>query len=294
MAAESSLATQPLTELPSLAPRQTDGHKGCYGHGLFIGGSRGMSGAISLAAQGALRSGIGLATVATADRCLETVAAFCPVYMVLSLPDDEAGRISDVAVETILAWQEKADVFVVGPGLGQSAMLQRLMQRLYFELAAPLIVDADGLNNLSATSDWSLLPSPAPRILTPHPGEMQRLTGVASSDRDGQRQAAVALAKRIGGVVVLKGHRTWVTDGTWHYENRSGNPAMAAGGSGDVLTGVIAALLGQGLPPFPASVLAVYWHGVAGDMAHQAIGGVSVLATDLVQYLPPALAKLKA
>jgi NAD(P)H-hydrate epimerase len=277
-----------LRELPKLAERESEGHKGDYGHGLLIGGSRGMAGAISLAAQAALRSGIGLATVAVPERCVETVAGYCPVYMVAPLPDQDPGRISRESFSALMKWSDKATVFALGPGLGQSDDLRELTQSLFTQLPRPLVLDADGLNNLSVHRTWYELPSPAPRILTPHPGEMQRLSGVSSADRSGQCQAAAELAKCFGGVIVLKGNRTLVTDGKSFYENRSGNPAMASGGSGDVLTGVITALIGQRLDPFQAAVLGVFLHGLAGDLARKSLGGPAVLATDLIAFLPEA------
>lgn len=277
-----------LLELPKLAERERDGHKGDYGHALLIGGSRGMAGAISLSAQAALRSGIGLATVAVPERCVETVAGYCPVYMVAPLPDQDPGRISGESFSAIMMWSDKATVFALGPGLGQSDDLKELTSSLYTQLTRPLVLDADGLNNLSAHRKWHELPSPAPRVLTPHPGEMQRLSGVPSSDRTGQCRAAAELAMRFGGVLVLKGNRTFVTNGKSFYENHSGNSAMASGGSGDVLTGVITALIGQRLDPFEAAVLGVFLHGLAGDLARKSLGGPAVLATDLIAFLPEA------
>jgi NAD(P)H-hydrate epimerase len=293
MGGEGIWPTQAVTELPFFPRRAATGHKGTYGHALLIGGSRGLSGAISLAAQGALRSGVGLATVAVPDRCLETVAQFCPVYMVLALPDEQ-GKIGAGTRDVIQSWLGRADVFAVGPGMGQSEQLRRLVAQLWREIPAPVVLDADGLNNLAADTSWSRLPSPAPRVLTPHPGEMQRLSGVVSSDRDGQKRAAIDMALKARATIVLKGHRTWVTDGQRHYENTTGNPAMASGGSGDVLTGVITALIGQGLDVFSAAVLGVYVHGVAGDIAHKEIGGESVLATDLIAALPRALEQYRS
>lgn len=293
MGGEGIWPTQAVTELPFFPRRAATGHKGTYGHALLIGGSRGLSGAISLAAQGALRSGVGLATVAVPDRCLETVAQFCPVYMVLALPDEQ-GKIGAGAWDVIQSWLGRADVFAVEPGMGQSEQLRRLVAQLWREIPAPVVLDADGLNNLAADTSWSQFPSPAPRVLTPHPGEMQRLSGVASSDRDGQKRAAIDMALKARATIVLKGHRTWVTDGQRHYENTTGNPAMASGGSGDVLTGVITALIGQGLDAFSAAVLGVYVHGAAGDIAHKEIGGESVLATDLIAALPRALEQYRS
>lgn len=285
--------TQAVTELPRLPVRQAASHKGTYGHALLIGGSRGMSGAISLATQGALRSGIGLATAAVPDICLETVAQFSPVYMVIPLPDEQ-GKISEGSWEVIDRWFGRADVLAIGPGMGQTEYLGRLMVQLWREATLPLVLDADGLNNLAATSNWKQLPSPAPRVLTPHPGEMQRLSGVAMHDREEQKRAAIELARQTKATVVLKGHRTWVTDGWQHFENTTGNPAMASGGSGDVLTGVITALIGQGLEPFSAAVLGVYLHGTAGDIAQAELGGESILATDLIAALPQAFRQYRA
>ena len=283
-----------LRELPKLAERESEGHKGDYGHGLLIGGSRGMAGAISLAAQAALRSGIGLATVAVPERCVETVAGYCPVYMVAPLPDQDPGRISRESFSALMKWSDKATVFALGPGLGQSDDLRELTQSLFTQLPRPLVLDADGLNNLSVHRTWYELPSPAPRVLTPHPGEMQRLSGVAMQDREKQKQAAIELARQAKVTIVLKGHRTWVTDGWKHFENTTGNPAMASGGSGDVLTGVITALIGQGLDPFSAAVLGVYLHGAAGDIAQAELGGESILATDLIAALPQAFRQYRA
>lgn len=286
-------STEAVTQLPVLPKREETGHKGTYGHALLIGGSRGMSGAISLAAQGALRAGSGLATVAVPDSCLETVAQFCPVYMVIPLPDAQ-GKVGEGAWDVIQAWLGRADVLALGPGLGQSEYLRRWVSQVWREAALPLVLDADGLNNLSVAANWDQFPSPAPRVMTPHPGEMQRLSGVSSHDRPGQKKAAVELARKVQATIVLKGHRTWVTDGCRHYENTTGNPSMASGGSGDVLTGVIAALIAQGLDTFSAAVLGVYLHGAAGDIAHAKLGGESVIATDLITALPTAFTQYRA
>jgi NAD(P)H-hydrate epimerase len=178
--------------------------------------------------------------------------------------------------------------------MGQTEYLRRLIVQFWSEATLPLVLDADGLNNLAATAGWTQLPSPAPRVLTPHPGEMQRLSGVAMQDREKQKQAAIELARQAKVTIVLKGHRTWVTDGWKHFENTTGNPAMASGGSGDVLTGVITALIGQGLDPFSAAVLGVYLHGAAGDIAQAELGGESILATDLIAALPQAFRQYRA
>jgi NAD(P)H-hydrate epimerase len=272
--------------LPQLPPRRRDAHKGDFGTVLLVAGSRGMTGAAVLAGLGALRGGAGLVRLAVPDVCLQTVAACEPSYMTAPLPSDAAGRIAAEAYEQIVALTEAATVVGCGPGLGRCWDLDQLVCRLYQELAKPMVVDADGLNALA--SDPDVLPQTAgPRILTPHPGEFARLIG-RRLEGDARRAAAVELAARCGVVVVLKGFQTLVTDGSRQAVNSTGNPGMATGGSGDVLTGLITALAAQGLEPFEAARLGVYLHGLAGDLAAAELGEVSLIASDLVRYLPKA------
>jgi len=272
--------------LPRLLPRRRDAHKGDFGTVLLIGGSRGMTGAITLAGMAALRGGAGLVRLAVPDVCLQTVAAHEPSYMTAPLPSDGAGRIAAEAYEQILSLAETATVVGCGPGLGRCWDLDQLVCRLYQELAKPMVVDADGLNALAADPD--VLAQPAgPRILTPHPGEFARLIG-RRLETEARRAAAVDLASRCRVVVVLKGFQTLITDGTRQAVNPTGNPGMATGGSGDVLTGLVAALAAQGLEPFDAARLGVYLHGLAGDLAAAELGEVSLIASDLVRYLPKA------
>ena len=269
--------------LPQLPPRTVDSHKGDFGLAAIVGGSRGMAGAVGLAGMAALRGGAGLVRLAVPHVCLETVAQFEPSYMTVSLPSDPLGRISLSARPAIAELADVATAMACGPGMGRSPGLDALVAWAYTRLPLPMVVDADALNALSARPE--LLASPAgPRILTPHPGEFARLTKKGS----GVVSEAAELAGRWGVVIVLKGHRTLVTDGERRAVNTTGNPGMATGGSGDVLTGLITALVCQGLAPFEAAQLGVYLHGLAGDLAAEQTGQESLIAADLVQLLPEA------
>ena len=275
-------------DLPSLPKRAAQSHKGDYGRALIVGGSRGMAGAVALAGMSALRGGAGLVTLAVPEQIVSTVASLNPCYMMLGLASDPAGHIAGGAREPIEKAAERATAVAIGPGLGRSPALDKLVPELYATLSQSTVVDADALN---ALSEQGQMPKPAgPRILTPHPGEFARLCGEA--DVGQQRVLAGELARQWGVVLVLKGHRTLVTDGERRVENTTGNPGMATGGTGDVLAGVITALLCQGLSPFEAAQLGVYLHGLAGDLAAAELGEVSLIAGDLVRYLPNALVRL--
>jgi len=300
-------------DLPRLQPRRDDAHKGDFGLALIVGGSRGMAGAAGLAGMAALRGGAGLVRLAVPEPCLDVVAGFEPSYMTVPLVADSAGRIGAGAFERVAELAEKATVVACGPGIGRSFDLDQLVSRLYQEIAKPMLFDADALSALATEPDVLAHPG-GPRILTPHPGEFARLIGrKLDGDKTGtgsepsarqigdagggevpvpvlspRQQAAVELAARCGMVVVLKGHRTLVTDGQRRAINTTGNPGMATGGSGDVLTGLITALCCQHLEPFDAARLGVYLHGLAGDLAAEELGQVSLMASDLVRFLPKA------
>ena len=281
-----SLTTLPL---PRLAPRKSESHKGDFGRCLLVGGSRGMSGAIALAGMATLRSGAGLVKLAVPDACLDVVAAFEPSYMTVPLPGDEAGRLSLAARERIAELVEVSTCLACGPGLGRSAALDELVPWLYRTVTRPLVFDADALHAL-ANQRRALVSPGGPRILTPHAGEFRRLIDDSRSQLSppALRERAVALAQECGVIVVLKGHRTLITDGQRGTCNTTGNPGMATGGSGDVLTGVVTALVGQGLPPFEAAQLGVHVHGLAGDLAADQLGQISLVASDLIRFLPAA------
>ncbi|MCE5267604.1 MAG: NAD(P)H-hydrate dehydratase [Planctomycetaceae bacterium] len=273
-------------ELPRLPPRREDAHKGDFGLALIVGGSRGMAGAAALAGMAALRGGAGLVRVAAPEPCVDTVAGFEPSYMTIPLPADDDGRIASAAFDMVAEHAERATALACGPGLGRSLGLDSLVVRLYQDIVKPMVFDADALNALAAESE-SLARPGGPRVVTPHPGEFARLVG-HKLEGDARNDAAADLAVRCGIVVVLKGHRTLVTDGRRRSINKTGNPGMATGGMGDVLTGLIAALMCQGLDAFDAARLGVYLHGLAGDLAAEDFGQVSLIASDLIDYLPEA------
>jgi ADP-dependent NAD(P)H-hydrate dehydratase len=276
-------------DLPRLPPRRADSHKGDYGRALLIGGSRGMSGAITLAGMATLRSGAGLVTLAVPDACCDIVASFEPSYMTVPLADDRHGRLAQAAIVKLRRLVSTATVVALGPGLGQSVDVRRVVHELYTTVTAPMIVDADGLNALARRRE--LLPNHAgPRIMTPHPTEFRRLIAAEQNmPREQLEQAAIEFARANNVVLVLKGHRSLITDGHSHTHNTTGNPGMATGGSGDVLTGIITALVAQGMTSYDAAVLGCYGHGCAGDRAVGGRSQVSLIARDLIDELPQAL-----
>jgi ADP-dependent NAD(P)H-hydrate dehydratase len=276
-------------ELPRLKPRPVDGHKGTFGKVCIIAGSVGMTGAAVLAGRAALRAGAGLVRVATAKSALPIVAALEPCYTTIPLAEDSAGRVSAKAIHAILDAVAENDAVAIGPGMGTSAGLRSVMETLLRQENLRLLIDGDGLNNLSQLSGWPSMRK-ASLILTPHPGEMQRLWSGLFRERlpSDRQEAAGRMARETGAVVALKGAGTVIADGRRAYINNTGNPGMATAGSGDVLTGVITALMGQGLENFEAAVLGVYMHGVAGDVAADSKGQVSLMATDIIQALPRA------
>jgi NAD(P)H-hydrate epimerase len=278
-------------ELPRLPPRRDDAHKGDFGFALIVGGSRGMTGAPTLAGMAALRGGAGLVRLAVSEPCLSTVASFEPSYMTTALPADAEGHIAAAAMDAILKQCRWASVIACGPGLGRSSDLDAILKQLYRTIDKPMVFDADALNALASEPEVLAQPG-GPRILTPHPGEFARLIG-QKLEGEARNEAAVELATRCGIVVVLKGHHTLVTDGRRQSFNTTGNPGMATGGSGDVLTGLITALVCQHLEPYDAARLGVYLHGLAGDLAAETLGQVSLIASDLIRYLPSAFRRFK-
>jgi NAD(P)H-hydrate epimerase len=278
----------PVTTVPQLPPRPADAHKGTFGKVLVVAGSLGMSGAAVLAGSAALRGGAGLVQVAVPDAVAGIVAAGNPCYMTVLLPADVAGRLARIALPRLLELVEAASAVAVGPGLGQGEEVSDVVRGLVRQTGVPLLLDADALNVLGP--DPAVLKErPAPTVLTPHPGEFARLTGTdtrsVQADRAGR---ARAFAEAFGVVLLLKGAGTVVTDGRQVYVNTTGNPGMATGGSGDVLSGLLGALLATGLEAFSAAVLGAYVHGLAGDRARDVRGETSLIATDLVDFLPAA------
>jgi len=283
---------QLIESIPKLRPRAVDAHKGDFGKVCIIAGSTGMSGAAALAGRAALRAGAGLVRVATPKSVLPIVASIEPSFTTIALPEDSLGRISAKAINPILEAVSENDAMAFGPGVGISGALRSVLEALLEQDQLRLIIDADGLNNLAGIKDWPIKLK-ANLILTPHPGEMKRLwSGLFREQLPSDRkQQAVQMSQQTKTVVALKGAGTVVTDGEKIYINKTGNPGMATAGSGDVLTGVITALAGQGLNDFDAAVLGVYIHGLAGDIAAEKIGQVSLMTTDIIQALSDAFTK---
>jgi hydroxyethylthiazole kinase-like uncharacterized protein yjeF len=264
------------------APRGPDSNKGLYGHVLVVGGSFGKSGAPAMAGLGAYRSGAGLVTVAVPKSALMSVAMVRPELMTEPLGD----------ADQVLHLLQKMTVLALGPGLGTEDGAVRLVKRLYEEAGLPMVVDADGLNALAG----ALPKTDKTRILTPHPGEMGRLIGKSTKDVQADRLGvAQKLAAQSGATIVLKGDRTVIAfpDGeTW--VNPTGSPAMATGGTGDVLTGMIAGLIGQHTGDWKRAVVAAVWlHGRSGELGGEHWGEQSMLATDLLDFLPEAMNELR-
>jgi ADP-dependent NAD(P)H-hydrate dehydratase len=281
-----------ITQLPVLKPRAPDSNKGDFGRVLVVGGSRGMSGAAILCGMAALRGGAGLVRLAVPESIWPVVAAGHPCLMTAPLVEDECGRLSVGAETELLALAKANDVIALGPGLGRSPGLSTLLGRLLLQITASVVVDADGINAFAEHPE-ALANHPGALIVTPHPGEFGRLLRTETrAVQAKRRELAVRFAAEHDAVVVLKGHGTIVTDGRRVYQNTTGNPGMATAGTGDVLTGLIAALVGQGLEPFAAAQLGVHLHGLAGDLAREERGEVSLIATDLLDYLPRVFRKL--
>jgi ADP-dependent NAD(P)H-hydrate dehydratase len=283
-----------IKNIPKLKPRKPDAHKGDFGKVCIIGGCIGMSGAAALAGRAALRAGAGLVRVAVPKSILPIVASIEPSYTTISLPEDNTGRISANAINAILDAVNDNDCLAFGPGIGTSSALRSILETLIKQEHLRLLIDADGLNNLSVINDWPDKLK-ANLVLTPHPGEIKRLWKECFREQlpSDRRDQASKLAKRTKTVVVLKGVGTVVNDGQKVYVNKTGNPGMATAGSGDVLTGVITALMGQGLSNFDAAVLGVHIHGLAGDIAAERLGQVSLIATDIIDSLPNAFLQNK-
>jgi ADP-dependent NAD(P)H-hydrate dehydratase len=284
-------ALETVTTVPALPRRGADSNKGNFGKVLVIAGSRGMSGAAVLCGSAALRGGAGIVRVAVPRDIWPIVAAGNPCYMTVPLPQDSDGRLDAAAEPELLTLARSHDVVALGPGLGHSSDMTALLSALLAHLQTPVVLDADGLN--AFVQHTASLRRSAPLILTPHPGEFGRLLNIDTATVQAhRRELATGFAAENRLVLLLKGHGTIVTDGQHVYQNTTGNPGMATAGSGDVLTGLVAALLAQGLPAFAAAQLGAYVHGLAGDLAREALGEVGLIATDLVTYLPTALQRV--
>jgi len=260
--------------------RAVDSHKGTYGRILLLCGSRGYTGAAALAAMGALRSGTGLVYLGVPESiyAIEAVKLLEPVVFPLA---EEAGMLSESCVPDVLERMTAMDAVLIGPGLGQSEGTLAVVRAVLETFQGPVVVDEDGINVLAGHTDI-VRGRQGVTVLTPHPGEFKRIGG-----SEGDRIAAAKkLACDLGAVVVLKGYKTVVTDGTNVYENPTGNPGMAVGGSGDVLAGILVSLLGQGIPVLEAAACAVWLHGRAGDLCASDMGQYGMLPSDMLNVLP--------
>ena len=264
--------------------RRADARKGDFGKLLLLCGSRGYTGAPYFAAMGALRVGAGLVYLGVPESIygIEAVKLHEPV--VFPLPEC-GGQLSEGAVEDILLRLPRMDAVLIGPGLGLGAGCFQVLQAILRHAACPVVVDADGITLLSRHMDI-LRGRTAPTVLTPHDGEFARLFGPLGPDR---MESAKKAAVESGSIVLLKGHRTCVTDGTRAFINPTGNPGMAVGGSGDVLAGIITGLLGQGIAPLEAAALGAWLHGAAGDLCARELGEYGMLPSDLLEALPRLL-----
>jgi hydroxyethylthiazole kinase-like uncharacterized protein yjeF len=264
--------------------RAAETHKGTYGHLLVVAGSRGKSGAAALAGLAALRSGVGLCTVATPSDALSDVQGHAPELMGVGLPSSAV--LGPSHLEALLAAAEGKDALVIGPGIPHGTETHRLLGELLAELTVPVLIDADGLNALAGHLEV-LGRAQGPVVLTPHPGEMSRLLETSVAELQGNRVGtARSFAVRHGVVLVLKGARTIVAGPDESVRvNPTGNPGMASGGTGDVLSGIIGAFLAQGLPAFDAASVGVLAHGSAGDAAARRSGQLGLVASDIVDSL---------
>ena len=270
--------------LSLLPDRDPWGHKGTFGKVLLLCGSRGFTGAAYLAAMGALRAGAGLVFLGVPEciYAIEAVKLNEPVVFPLS---EEDGKLSEEAIPEILQRLPQMDAVLIGCGLGQSEGTLAVVKAVLQHASCPVVLDADGINVLSAHKDI-LRGRQHPTVLTPHDGEFVRIGGVLQEDR---MEAAAALARDLSCIVLLKGHRTCITDGRTGCRNTTGNPGMAVGGSGDVLAGMIISLLGQGLAPMEAAACGAWLHGAAGDLCAGELGQYAMLPTDMLNALPRLL-----
>jgi NAD(P)H-hydrate epimerase len=274
-----------VDKAPMLPARPRSGHKGLFGRVLVVGGQESMIGAPVLAGTAALRMGSGLVQIAVPRAILPHALSITPELIGLALARG-AGR-------ELLEAAEPADVIIVGPGMGQSADAKARVTRLV-AITKPMVIDADALNVLSAQRRWPTK-FQASAVLTPHPGEMKRLgklIGVTEipADDEGRSGLAVSAARAFRQLVILKGERTVVTDGERVYINDTGNSALSKAGSGDVLSGMIASLIGQGMDRFDAAIAGVRLHGLAGEVAGERLGLRSPLARDVIDAIPQAIA----
>ena len=270
--------------LNMLPDRKVNSHKGDFGKILLLCGSRGYTGAAALACMGALRSGAGLVYLGVPECIYEIEASKLTEPVIFPLPD-RSGMLSEDALVEILKRLPGMDAVLMGPGMGCSDGTFAIVREVLNVFSGPVVLDADGINLLAGHIDI-LRGRTGQTILTPHEGEFIRVGGRLEL---GRKEAAMEFAAQTNTIVLLKGHNTVITDGNDCYLNSTGNPGMAVGGSGDVLAGMITALLGQKISPLEAAACGAWLHGAAGDICAEEIGQYSMLPTDMVQVLPRLL-----
>jgi hydroxyethylthiazole kinase-like uncharacterized protein yjeF len=273
-----------------IGPRQAESNKGLYGHVLVIGGSVGKAGSVAMAGMSSLRAGAGLATVATAESALPTAAGFHPELMTEPLKETAEGTIAASAFDRIAALAKGKSVLAIGPGISRFPETSELMRTLVNQSDIPIVLDADGLNAFEGKSN-ELNGKNRLLVITPHPGEMARLVGCSTADVQKDRLGvARKFAREHELIVVLKGNRTLVVQPNGEaWVNTTGNPGMSTGGTGDILTGMVAGMLAQHRnDALPAVCAAVHLHGLAGDVMRESVGEHSMVATDLLRGLPEA------
>ena len=287
-------------KLPKLNPRKRNSHKGSYGRVLVLAGSPGLTGAAYLCSKAALRSGSGIVTLGVPESLNPIMEAKLTCVMTHPLPETKASTLSNKGKKKIMKLCESHDVVALGPGLSQQPETRELILWLIQNIDRNMVIDADGLNALSDNVNV-LQKIKRHSVLTPHPGEMSRLASLGLA-KDVQKdrlntasQFVQSIQKKLNNegklTLVLKGDKTIVANSRKVYVNRTGNPGMATAGTGDVLTGIIASLIGQGYDVFDASQLGVYIHGLAGDIAAKKKGEHSMIASDIIEYLPDAFIK---
>ena len=270
--------------LDTLPERDPFGHKGTFGKVLLLCGSRGFTGAAYLAAMGALRAGAGLVYLGVPESIYAIEAVKLNEPVVFPLPEKD-GKLSEEAIPEIRKRLPAMDAVLLGCGLGVSEGTLAVVRAVMESAACPVILDADGINLLSGHMDI-LRGRQQKTIMTPHDGEFLRIGGVLGDDR---MVCAADFAAEYGCILLLKGHRTCITDGQTGYVNRTGNPGMAVGGSGDVLAGILTGLLGQSVEPLKAAACAAWLHGAAGDLCAAQLGQYAMLPTDMLNALPRLL-----
>ena len=270
-----------LSMIPDRIP---ESHKGNYGKLLLLCGSVGYTGAAALASMAALRTGAGLMYLGVPESIYEIEAGRLLEPVVFPLEDENGAYAASAATE-ISEMLDRMDAVLIGPGIGRTTGVSNVLQTVLDRFKGPVVVDADGITLLSAHKDL-VRGRRGQTILTPHASEFERLYGDIDGDR---RHAAMSLARDLNAVVLLKGHRTIITDGHVCYENHTGNPGMAVGGSGDVLAGIITALLGFRLPALEAAACGAWLHGAAGDLCAEQIGQYGMLPSDMIQAIPRLL-----